>query len=135
MEGRTRCPRAQPGREGDPGPDSSPATGCPHGKVHFGRCPRGSKPQPNAARPGRPRPQSSHRLEGQKGEAGIRGRLGTEGDVHLAVSSSVELEAEQPSGQQCQLLTMTSDSEWWPSSACPAVPKAEVWANRGPKRG
>lgn len=95
MEGKTR--KAQPGREVDLGLDSSPAIGCPHGKVHFGRCPHGSKPQPNAAHPGMPRPQSSHRLEGRKGEVEIRGRVGTEGDVHLAVSSSTELESERPS--------------------------------------
>lgn len=134
MEGRTRCPRAQPGKEVDLGLDSSPAIGCPHGKVHFGRCPRGSKPQPNAAHPGRLRPQSSHRLEGRKGEAGLRGREGTEGDVHFAVSSSTELESERHSGQQCQLLTVTSDSKWRPSPARPAVPKASVGANGGSKR-
>lgn len=86
--------RGQPGREVGLCPDSSPAIGCPHGKVHFGRCPRGSKPQPNAAHPGRLRPQSSHRLKGQKGEVGLRGRVETEGDVHFAVSSYIELESE-----------------------------------------
>lgn len=49
------------------GPDASPAIGCPRGKVHFGQCPHGSRPQPSAAHPGMLRPQSSHMLEGGGG--------------------------------------------------------------------
>ena len=63
------------------GSKPSPAIGCHPGRVHSGQCPHGSRPQPDAARPGKLRPRSSHRLQGGEGEgARVRGKVGTSGE-------------------------------------------------------